>query len=297
MTVVLITGAAGPAGAALGAQLDRARVARAGLVFIGADLLELDDPRYDAAVTVPRADAPDYAPAMRRLVAEHGVDLIVPTVQDELVALAGIGNTIGCRVAISAAGPVAISADKLITMWALADAGVAVPGHGSPADFADAEAAMAALGGPVVVKPRVSRGGRGVRLVESAGDLDWATLDATDVVQSFAPGTEYCPQVYRRGDEVVVVVLEKTALKEGRVGNAVSTVRREAGEVADVEALARDAVLALGLTGAVDLDIRREASGRPVVLEVNARFGANSAAAPELFDRTLDAELSGTSTQ
>jgi carbamoyl-phosphate synthase large subunit len=41
------------------------------------------------------------------------------------------------------------------------------------------------------------------------------------------------------------------------------------------------------LTGPVDVDIRRLADGTPVVLEVNARFGANSTYAPELLDMAL----------
>ena len=44
---------------------------------------------------------------------------------------------------------------------------------------------------------------------------------------SFAGGAEYSPQVYRSPvtGECTVVVLQKTELKQGRVGNAVSTMR------------------------------------------------------------------------
>lgn len=35
------------------------------------------------------------------------------------------------------------------------------------------------------------------------------------------------------------------------------------------------------------MDIRRDADGTPVVLEVNSRFGANSASAPELLAAVL----------
>ena len=55
----------------------------------------------------------------------------------------------------------------------------------------------------------------------------------------------------------------------------------------EISGLALAAVEALGLTGPVDLDIRRMPDGTPVVLEINARFGANSAAAPELLSAVL----------
>jgi carbamoyl-phosphate synthase large subunit len=84
-----------------------------------------------------------------------------------------------------------------------------------------------------------------------------------------------------------VVVVEKTELAHGNVGNAVATRRAEAGEAVDVGNVAMAAVRSLGLTGPVDVDVRRRADGTPVVLEVNARFGANSEQAPELLDAVL----------
>ena len=58
-------------------------------------------------------------------------------------------------------------------------------------------------------------------------------------------------------------------------------------EKSEIAALACAAAEALGLTGPVDMDIRRLADGTPVVLEINARFGANSAAAPALLSAVL----------
>ena len=49
---------------------------------------------------------------------------------------------------------------------------------------------------------------------------------------------------------------------------------------------------ALGLHGPVDVDIRRRRDGQPVVLEVNARFGANIQHAPEVFERVVAEHLS-----
>jgi carbamoylphosphate synthase large subunit len=84
-----------------------------------------------------------------------------------------------------------------------------------------------------------------------------------------------------------VVVVEKTELAHGNVGNAVLSRRVEADEALDVGSVAMAAVRALGLTGPVDIDVRRRADESPVVLEVNARFGADSESAPELLDAVL----------
>lgn len=292
MTTVLVTGAGGPAGRALGEQLALLRRSDPGLIAIGADMLAISDDNFAFTTLLPRVDAPEYAVALRELVGRVRADVVIPTVAEELALVAGIAELLGDGprgpgVVISGATAAALCADKLYTMWALEAAGVSVPRHAPGGTFVTAAAALDHFGGPVIVKPRVSRGGRGVRLVEEPGEA-WA-VDDSWILQSFAPGTEYAPQVYRSPvtGAVTVVVLEKTELKEGRIGNAVSTVRLGPDDAADIAWLAESAVIALDLVGPVDLDIRRDEDGLPVVLEINARFGANSTAAPELLRSVL----------
>ena len=43
----------------------------------------------------------------------------------------------------------------------------------------------------------------------------------------------------------------------------------------------------MGFFGPLDVDVRRGKDGRPAVLEINARFGANIAFAPEILDAAL----------
>ncbi|WP_262849720.1 ATP-grasp domain-containing protein [Mumia quercus] len=296
MTTVLVTGAGGPAGASLGRQLAERRLNGHDLRAIGVDVRPLDGTAFDETALVPAAVDPAYAPAMRASVARFRPDLVVPTVQDELpqaAVLAGLLSAVaapGASVVLSGARPSGVAADKLLTMWALAAAGISVPTHAVTTDFATSADALGWAGGPVVVKPRVSRGGRGVTVVEKPDDFEWPSTDASWVVQGFVDGAEYAPQAYRSPHDgrTTVVVLEKTALKEGRVGNAAGAVRLADGAAPDVAALAVSTVEALGLVGPVDMDVRRDGAGAPYVLEVNARFGALSAHAPELLDHVLD---------
>ena len=285
---VLVTGAGGPAGRALAAQL-KSR----GIPVLGTDIRELPAGAGVTVVPVPPASDPDMVSALRRLVVREGINLVIPTVSDELPQVAAFRAAFGpsVRVIIGDPGPVALANDKLFTAWQLHAAGVPVPRFGVPSDFADAGAAMAALGGPVVVKPRVSRGGRGVIVVDGSEKVDWSHLPDGQIVQEFIPGAEYGPMVFGTsalsGIAPFTVVVEKTELAQGNVGNAVTTRRVEAAEAMDVGNVAMAAVHSLGLTGPVDVDVRRRADGTPVVLEVNARFGANSERAPELLDAVL----------
>ena len=89
-------------------------------------------------------------------------------------------------------------------------------------------------------------------------------------------------------EQDVAVVLRKTGLKSGRHGNATGVERVQEPGIAE---LALGAARTLGLTGPVDIDIRLRNDGTPLVLEINARFGANSANAPEVLDAVLGSRL------
>lgn len=285
---ILITGIGGPAGSALARQLKHRNYQ-----LVGTDLRQLpasDDVRFHQ---VPAADDPGMLPALRRIVWLHGVDLLIPTVSDELPEIALAKDLFGpdVQILISAPGPVATANDKLFTVSRLKSLGVPVPRFGLPSDFKDTRAAIAEMGGPVVVKPRVSRGARGVVVAGRPEDLNWSSLTDDQIVQEFVPGTEYAPVVFRPNHAAIgsefSVVLEKEELSHGLIGNAVRVRRLADGEAPDVRDTALAASLGLGLTGPVDIDVRRRADGTPVVLEINARFGANSEAVPELLDAVL----------
>jgi carbamoylphosphate synthase large subunit len=141
------------------------------------------------------------------------------------------------------------------------------------------------LGSHYLSKPRVSRGSRGITVHESHDELP--DLDDRWLLQEYLPGREYAPNVYLHADpdRDVVIVLEKTGRSHGDYGNSTGVVRRHN---ADVASLALASARALGLRGPADIDIRCSADGAPAVLEINARFGANSAYAPEIVDALLD---------
>jgi carbamoyl-phosphate synthase large subunit len=266
-----------------------AQLSSRGLNVVGTDMLQTEM-HGGTAVRIPAASDPAMIGALRRLTLDHDIDLIIPTVSEELplLSLAAAAFPESVLLLVARPGPVAVANDKLLTAWALADAGVPVPRFRQPSDCRGLEGAFAALGRPFIAKPRVSRGGRGVIVVRNAYDVDWASVDDNWILQEFAPGREYAPVAYRatqRPGATMVVVLEKTGLAKGDIGNATGVCRPPGCH--DIAEIAVETVNALELTGPVDMDVRRLPDGRPVVLEVNARFGANSAAAPELLDAVL----------
>lgn len=313
MIPIIVTGAGGPAGRSLVAQLreDEQRSGRTYLL-VGADMVDVDVDGLTLSVRVPGADSPEFLPALSGLAEFVRAELLIPTVSEELpliavaspligadmsavspmdsVGHAARSSTVSRRTAVVVADPpaVTLAADKLLTMWSLQDAGVAVPAFAPASEACSAADAVRMLGGPVVRKPRVSRGARGVQLLTDAASDDAWPRAHEDLLQRYAPGPEYCVQVFRSPTSrrtTEVVVLRKTGLTRGEWGNATGVHRDDARE--DVAALAEAAVEALDLTGPADIDVRVDEDGHPVVLEVNARFGAQSAAAPEVLRAVL----------
>lgn len=279
MPTIVVTGIGGPAGRSLARQLAERRYR-----VIGTDMRVVDVP--EATVhCVPAAADPEFVETLRMLTHESGADLVIPTVSEELPVLAR-QETWPAPLALASLEGVLLANDKWLTWQRLSEGGVPVPRAMLPSHVQSSEHVAQTIGWPCIAKPRISRGGRDVRLYHAYDINTLRNLGDHYILQEFIPGVEYAPNVYIRsnGDDVVVS-LRKTALKQGVVGNAVSVVRDASSDVA---ALACAAGRALGLSGALDIDIRRREDGKPVVLEINARFGANSAYAPEILGALLE---------
>lgn len=268
---ILVTGAGGPAGHSLVTQL-RHR----GIDVIPADMAAIELPGVHR---VPPAIDRSFTTELAELAHREQVDLVVPTVTEELGVLVRPGQWAGPPIVLASWAAVRLAADKYLTCRALEQAGIAVPRFALPSMFGST-----GLGSPYLSKPRVSRGSRGVTIHHG---LQMPDLDDRWLLQEYLPGREYAPNVYLHTDPQrdVVIVLGKTGRSHGDYGNATGVVREHNPAVA---CLARAAARALGLRGPVDIDIRCNTDGVPAVLEINARFGANSAHAPEIVDALLD---------
>jgi len=282
---ILITGVGGPAGRSLLKQLRDTDH-----TVVGVDMSMLPEEDMDAFEFVPAAADPTMINTLREIIDQYRIDMLIPTVADELPAVAEAseaGRLGNIEVVIAPLDGVRRAFDKYLTMVALDAAGVNIPDYALPSDFRGADEPFDALGDAIVVKPRVGRGSRGVRLVRR-GDEDLTQLDDSHVLQTFAPGTEYSPMVHisRSNNRASVAVMEKCG--SGGCHSSAVLIKRIAADLEpDVADTAVAAARALRLTGPVDLDIRRSGDGTPVVLEINARFGANSAHVSELLDNVL----------
>ena len=267
MATVLVTGVGGASG--IGAVRALGETTTHDIVGVDMDpdaagLYLADDGR-----AIPPADDDQWGPTLRDTVEDYGVDVVVPTVDEELSeldALPGDVPVVAPRPAV-----IEMALDKYATYRQLDDAGHSVPRTW----LASEAAAIPESAYPLVRKPRRGRGSRGIELVETPADLDRAlreTVRPADqlLLQEFVAGTEFTTSVVSTADDRLLGVVPKEAIeKEG------STVKGVTRTQPAVRAACRDIAGTLSPAGPMNVQQIVD-DGTPYTIEINPRFSSTA---------------------
>jgi acetyl-CoA carboxylase, biotin carboxylase subunit len=178
--------------------------------------------------------------------------------------------------------------DKIAAKEAMAEAGVPlVPGSDGAVDFEQAREVASEVGFPVLLKASAGGGGRGMRLVESADELDAAYRTASSEAQSaFGDGSLYVEkavvgarhveiQVLGDGEGAVLTLGERDCSIQRRHQKLVEESPSPAvtDEIrAEMESAAQRACEALRYLGAGTIEFLLDADGRFYFIEMNTRL-------------------------
>jgi len=178
--------------------------------------------------------------------------------------------------------------DKIAAKEAMAEAGVPlVPGSDGAVDFEQAREVASEVGFPVLLKASAGGGGRGMRLVESADELDAAYRTASSEAQSaFGDGSLYLEkavvgarhveiQVLGDGEGAVLTLGERDCSIQRRHQKLVEESPSPAvtDEVrTEMEGAAQRACEALRYLGAGTIEFLLDADGRFYFIEMNTRL-------------------------
>lgn len=225
-------------------------------------------------------DAAVWLAALRRLIAEHDYQLILPCSDAGLAILDRHAESIA-RPRLALPNPAALVAftDKAKTRALAASLGVPIAAGGliGPADTA---AALAERHGfPFVLKPRASyrlgdrQTKRSARIVHDFAALEQALAAGRDglLAEAFFRGEGVGVSVLARDGAILLAWQHRRLRAASETGASTVRVgeRPDARLLADVEALA----LATKLDGVAMFEFRVDrASGTHILLEVNARF-------------------------
>jgi len=181
---VLVTGAGGPAGVAVIRALTASGHPA---VAADSDSLAVGLRLGTGSGVLPRADDDTFVERLCRLATEWGASAVVPTVAEELVALAEASDELlGAGVAHWLPSPAAVQActDK----WRFAQM---LEDHDIPAPATNLGSAEG-VPGAWIVKPRFGRGSRDVVAVDRPDELAWALAKVPQpIVQTRLSGREF----------------------------------------------------------------------------------------------------------
>ncbi len=262
---VLVTGAAGPAAIAVIKSLR----ADPSVSLIAADMdnwaagLYLVPPAD--RTLIPSGQDPGFAAELLARCQELRADIVIPTVDAELRPLAAARRSFedaGIGLMLPPEHALSVALDKLALVRAC-DGVVTVP----RTELLSEELSPDEWTYPVIVKPRTGSGSRDITAIVSAEELKNVGPSPDFIVQEYLPGEEYSIDVLADARGRVVAGVPRV---RARVDSGVSVAGRTLHD-RELEQLGASVATAAGLTYIANVQVRRDDTGRPALLEVNPR--------------------------
>ncbi|HZC28550.1 MAG TPA: ATP-grasp domain-containing protein [Gaiellaceae bacterium] len=240
---------------------------RAGATTIAVDVNPLAPALYrsDRYELVPRVDDPAYVPAVRRIVAEHDVRLVVPLTDLDQATLARRRAELGALVLLPAAEIVERLADKYLAHGLFEERGVSSPPTWLPTDV------PADVGFPVLVKARVGFGSRHIYRAANRAELEFFLryTPVDSIVQACLHGEEFSVDVFCDLDGRCLNAIPRTMI-ESKGGESIKGMTIRDHRLIE---LAREVSEKLKLVGPANIQCFREPDGSHYITDINPRFG------------------------
>ena len=239
--------------------------------------------------TPPAVDIDRYAQEIVDWLSEHPCDATLASSDQTATALqrrrADLEKLTGLGVPPSRA--LEISLDKQLTLEAAQRCGVPTPRSVEARDTGDVLAAAAEFGYPCVLKPltswRLLDEATGVRVVSALlmDDEDARRHAAellgdgrTGLVQEYATGRREAITVFRHDNRLIAAFGMAASRTWPPLGG--SSVMRESIALPEDSLRHADALTEeIGYAGYGEVEFRRTADGRPLIMEINPRFSAS----------------------
>lgn len=215
-------------------------------------------------ILVPPGSAPGFAEAIVTVCRREAIDLVVPTVDAELLPLARHRRELaaaGAALLAPSVGALQLCLDKAALAAACRIHAIPVPHTELLLDISTSLIGR-------VVKPRTGSGARGVRLIEHDSELAGIPRDGSYIVQELLPGDELSVDVFVRADHTLMAAVPRT---RDRIDSGVSVAGRTLHDQAAIT-LAAAAVEMTGLRGISNVQLKRDTRGALAVIEINPRM-------------------------
>jgi predicted ATP-grasp superfamily ATP-dependent carboligase len=225
-----------------------------------------------------------YADAVLAFVRDHRVQVVLPVGDANIKLLAPIRDRfaeLDCMLAVASDAALAIANDKVRTLEVASRLDMAYPKSVKVSAVEDLRSAQAQFGYPFVIKPTVSwTGAVADRMVPAEVLNDAEAMAATTrflatgcevLAQQLATGSREGVSLFIVGGEVLAFcgcLAHRTTPPLG----GVSAMRESIPVGAELLRAAVSLATAIGVEGPSEVEFRRDASGQPLLMEINARL-------------------------
>jgi carbamoyl-phosphate synthase large subunit len=251
----------------------------------------------DKYYVVPPGDSPDYISTMLDISKRENVDVIMPVSQQEFIPLSKhrqLFEDNGTIIACSGYDSMRIANDKGLFLEFLRARNLPCAEFYVPKTIDEFEQAVYKLGYPhkaVVMKPRISAGNRGFRILREDMDEKSLLLSKTDsayaslsdmvrvlkdgtfpdlVVMEYLPGEEYSVDLLAKEGKALIIV-PKVRVEPLPGLSRIGVVRRNP----EVERLVSDVSQAFNFDYNINIQLKYSEKGEPLAYEINPRIAAS----------------------
>ena len=218
---------------------------------------------------IPFASAPTFIKELHHLCRKLEVDILIPGVDEELLLVANVRNSMECDVLLPPVAFVKAHLDKLTSNSLLHE-------HGLPAPTTEPLSAHQRIPFPCIVKPRQGRGSRGVAIVHSEQELQAHVVLSGHrpeefIIQELLAGQEYTIMMAAdRAGQLRAVVPVKVGIKRG------ITLRAETDRDECVIAACVAIHAAQPVPGCYNIQLVKTEAGEVKPFEINPRISTTA---------------------
>lgn len=217
-------------------------------------------------IIIPKGDSEGYVPFLLQLCQQKGIDLLIPTVDCELLPIAKAlpqFEELGIKVPLCSVETLTLCRDKLKLFEFCKELGVTSPFHRLTKSFMENNIEF-----PCFAKPRLGSGSAGAMVIHNKQDLLNLPDDGRYLIQELLPGEEYSVDVYIQSNGMPLASVPRFRMK---IDSGIA-VAAQTKIIPELSQMALEVAKKINIRYVANIQFKQNRQGEFKLLEINPRF-------------------------